>query len=659
MENLDLVVEGDHLERVAKATALAAVSELIWNALDAEADEVDVVIHPSTLAGELGVGKIEVIDNGHGMAPEEVPDAFGHLGGSWKATSERSRNRKVLLHGHAGQGRFKALALGGVAEWDSVAAVGEERIRTHLSIHRASLKRCAVQDPEEVGDDVGTTVSLSDPTPLAQWLVDEDRTRARLTGIFALRIREQRGLEIRLNGAKLDPESLQANVAEYEMELENEEYGRASLTIVEWNQEVDRALHLCDLAGFSLHSIPPGIQAPTFNFTAYAHWNGFREHEQVLGLGEMSHDIAPVIVVAQDQLREHFRRRADERDSEVIKQWKDEGAYPYEDQESSSLTSAEQAERQVFDLVALTMNAASSAFAKSESSSKKVTLRLLQEAVELSPESIHRILGEVARLDTQRLNELAELLEHTELSKIITATRQVTDRLNFIDALDILLFDLSSEVGERDRLHPILEGELWIFGDHFDSAISEKGLTNVLREHIAILGRDELIQEPVRREDGTTARLDLMLSARVAGRGSRKAEHLVVELKSPSVILGMKEYGQIHEYATAVLGNPRFYNSETYWEFWLLGNEFDSSLTRLVEEQTDRQPGLAASGDNYSVWVLPWSRLIEDHRRRLLFMKEALEHHADEGAAIEYLRRTHARYLPASLAGEDATNTDT
>lgn len=649
MENIDLVVEGDHLERVAKATALLAVSELVWNALDAEADIVDVVIHPSALAGDEGVGGIQVIDNGHGITPDEVSDAFGHLGGSWKATSERSRNRKVYLHGHAGQGRFKALALGGVAEWDSVAAVGEDRIRTRLSIHKASLKRCVVQDPEEAGEDVGTTVSISDPTPLAQWLVDEDRTRAKLTGIFALRIREQRGLEIRLNGVKLDPESIRANVAEYEMELENEELGRASLTIVEWNQEVDRALHLCDSAGFSLHSIPPGIQAPTFNFTAYAHWAGFREYEQVLGLGEMSQDIAPIIRTAQDQLREHFRRRADERDSEVIKEWKQEGAYPYEDQEAVTLTSTEQAERQVFDLVALTMNAASPAFAKSESANKKVTLRLLQEAVELSPDSIHRILGEVARLDVQRLNELAELLEHTELSKVITATRQVTDRLNFIQALDLLLFDLSSEVGERERLHPILERELWVFGDHFDSAISERGLTNVLREHISILGRDELIQEPVLREDGTTARVELMLSARVAGRGSRRAEHLVVELKAPSVTLGMNEYGQIQDYATAVLENPRFHNSETYWEFWLLGNELDGSLTRLVENQKDRQPGLADFGDNYAIWILPWSRLIEDHRRRLLFMKEALEHHADEGSAIDYLRRTHARYLPDSL----------
>ena len=140
-----------------------------------------------------------------------------------------------------------------------------------------------------------------------------------------------------------------------------------------------------------------------------------------------------------------------------------------------------------------------------------------------------------------------------------------------------------------------------------------------------------------------------MLSARVAGRGTRKAEHLIVELKGPKTVLGMSEFSQIQEYITAVLEDPRFYNDDVRWEFWLLGNSLDASLARLVRNTHGRDPGVVDSGDNYTVWIMPWARLIDEHQRRLLFMKEALEHNATEASSIEYLQKTHAKYLPESL----------
>jgi hypothetical protein len=73
------------------------------------------------------------------------------------------------------------------------------------------------------------------------------------------------------------------------------------------------------------------------------------------------------------------------------------------------------------------------------------------------------------------------------------------------------------------------------------------------------------------------------------------------------------------------------------------------SLKRFVEGQRDRAAGLADHGDNYKIWVLRWNRVLEDHRRRLLFMREALEHRADDDASMAYLHRTHNQYLPTSL----------
>jgi hypothetical protein len=106
----------------------------------------------------------------------------------------------------------------------------------------------------------------------------------------------------------------------------------------------------------------------------------------------------------------------------------------------------------------------------------------------------------------------------------------------------------------------------------------------------------------------------------------------------------------LEEYATALLGDNRFHNDQTYWEFWLLGNDVDPTVKRR-QTQPDRQPGLIDFGDNYRIWVFEWSQILEEHRRRLLFMREALEHEASDEAAIAYLRRTHEMYLPITLNG--------
>ncbi|MGH3289924.1 MAG: ATP-binding protein, partial [Streptosporangiaceae bacterium] len=87
----DLVLRLAHRDRPVEA-----VIELIWNALDAEANNVAVVIERNALDG---VERVRVEDDGHGMAPEAIPSAFQNLGGSWKATAKLSPNIKRPMTG--------------------------------------------------------------------------------------------------------------------------------------------------------------------------------------------------------------------------------------------------------------------------------------------------------------------------------------------------------------------------------------------------------------------------------------------------------------------------------------------------------------------------------------------------------------------------------
>ena len=69
---------------------LRAVLELIWNSLDADANQVAVTLHRNYFDGVDGV---TVTDDGHGMSPEAARAAFRWIGGSWKKTALRSQGR--------------------------------------------------------------------------------------------------------------------------------------------------------------------------------------------------------------------------------------------------------------------------------------------------------------------------------------------------------------------------------------------------------------------------------------------------------------------------------------------------------------------------------------------------------------------------------------
>jgi Histidine kinase-, DNA gyrase B-, and HSP90-like ATPase len=107
----------DHLAMYARQGAVDALVELIWNGLDAEADEVAVDIESSSIgSGDRAmyfVTRIKVSDNGHGITPEIAKSAFPSLGDSWKRKlNGRTLNGKRAMHGRLGRGRFYAYALG-------------------------------------------------------------------------------------------------------------------------------------------------------------------------------------------------------------------------------------------------------------------------------------------------------------------------------------------------------------------------------------------------------------------------------------------------------------------------------------------------------------------------------------------------------------------
>lgn len=155
---IEVTVKGDHLEGLARpARSLGGIVEMIWNAVDAEASQVRVSLTQNELEG---VASVEVADNGHGMTPTDAERDFETLGGSWKLHAERSKNGERLLHGRRGQGRWRALSVGSLVRWITVAEVDDARVKTTITAQRAALTQFNIEDPEATDEPVGTRVVI-------------------------------------------------------------------------------------------------------------------------------------------------------------------------------------------------------------------------------------------------------------------------------------------------------------------------------------------------------------------------------------------------------------------------------------------------------------------------------------------------------------------
>ena len=157
----------------------------------------------------------------------------------------------------------------------------------------------------------------------------------------------------------------------------------------------------------------------------------------------------------------------------------------------------------------------------------------------------------------------------------------------------------------------------------FNLSVDDESLTAVLKKHIALLGRDELAQsvdQEVLRSDGTRGIVDLMFSRAIALPIKRR-EHLVVELKRPSVKIGRAEVTQIEEYAFAVQSDERFSKTDTKWAFWILSNELDGYATQRAQQQ-HLPPGVLHDGDGIRIWAKTWGEIVEECDQRLKFVRE-------------------------------------
>lgn len=170
----------------------------------------------------------------------------------------------------------------------------------------------------------------------------------------------------------------------------------------------------------------------------------------------------------------------------------------------------------------------------------------------------------------------------------------------------------------------LIRDNTWIFGENFHFTLAEAGLTRVMErvaEELSIKSRGK---KKVRKLDGKTGRVDSFLGRVVPHPDGEHREFLLVELKKPSIKITRKELDQIEDYANAIVSQPDYIQTSTFWNFYLVTGEYDAAVSGRIT-QTGRAVGLCIEKDNYKVWVKTWAEIIRECEGRLKFIQDRLQ----------------------------------
>jgi hypothetical protein len=645
-----LEVQPDFLEKITRAKPVQALAELIWNALDADASRVSVSLEYNELNT---LSAIIVTDDGYGIPRADAPEFFRRLGGSWKKPGATTTGGR-FLHGQEGRGRFKAFALGRVAEW---AVVYERDLKLwSYTITMASndMRHVMISDEKIAPPNARSRVILTIAEPMKDYrALTSDPGFQELTEIFALYLVDYPDVLLSVDGRKIDPSAAIVSrkaVNLSDIEVEGKGYW-TRLDIVEWGTAANRALYLCNEKRFPIVQVDRRFHVGTFHFSAYLQspYIAATQREGTVELAEMQVPVVAVIDEAQRAIKDYFRSRAAEEARTVVEEWKEEQVYPFS---ADPITQVEQVERQVFDIVAVNVARHLPGFGNTQAKSKAFHLRMLRQAIEKSPDELQTILGEVLKLPKRQQEELAQLLRDVSLSSIIGAARVVADRLKFLTGLEAVLFDPEPKkrLKERSQLHRIVAQNCWLFGEEFNLSVDDQSLTEALRAHKKLLGEDVVIDAPVRHISQTRGIIDLMLSKATKQHKANELTHLVVELKAPKVKLDGPEVLQIENYAFSVIEDPRFRNVGTKWVFWVISDELADYAANRIRDSS----GIIHTKGNVSIYAKTWAQVLDENRARLKFFQDKLEVQVDKASSLKHLQEHYAKYLEGVFEEDDS-----
>lgn len=615
-----------------KYTPERAIAEYIWNGFDAKATviNVDFEINSSELDTYK---KISIIDNGEGIAYEDLTEKFRKFHESNKTSI--STNSNDLTRGKNGYGRFTFHKFARFAKWHTIYLKNDAKLYSYdITINSDNLKEYEPSTPKIDTKQKGTVVEFTEINSDISSAFISDVLKPYLRAEFAwyLELREEH--KIIINGVELDYSSIIAESESFPIELQfKTDIIKFNCKYIRWTNKlndeysrfyfVNENLELKKTETTSLNKKGDGFWHSLIIISDFFNQPniGVDEEENTSKLfdtGEEKKIYKELIAKLDEYLKTKRRPFLKIQAVKLIEKYEKEEVFPV----FSNNKWDEVRKQGLENLVKEIYEVEPAVFMKLNKEQKRIFLELLNLVMDSSEsESLFKIINAVIELDSADRKEFAKVLESTRLKQVIATINVIKDRLLILENLKQLVFNEELKANERDHLQKFIEKHYWIFGEEYRMVCAEEvKFEGALKKYIYLLrGVTEkvYIKHPHKYKE-----MDLFLAGTDFRDG--KPHNLIVEIKNPTTIkkLGDKEVGQIKKYIDVILKQDEFNDHNEFWSFYLIGQDYDDIVKddiKLIET------GLLREKDNHCLYVKKWSEITNEVERRLKYLLDKLK----------------------------------
>ncbi|WP_444984078.1 ATP-binding protein [Halomonas mongoliensis] len=611
------------------------VSEYIWNAFDANANEV----HLRYTTDDLDtVQSITIIDDGDGIDLNSHELTFGKF-----KDSPKRAFLSPTIKGHKGLGRFSFHKLARAVIWDSVTSSNSCSIK----IESDSLNNYYVDHKREIFSPsrTGTRVEFLD--------VSDNNISGRFlkSQVFPILMQEFSWLlasssrkKIFINGEPLNLLSHEKKLANFSL---SGEY--FDVVLVNWSEKPRESsyVYFVDSGDKIAHKIHSGLNKKNgFYSSAYiqsAFFDNFdfSETDLVNDKSEEQNGICEevkhkVLCLLKD-LHDEFREKAADK---LIDLYEKEGVFP--DHSKDSIPMQKWKYESLKNTIRVLYSAEPSIFSSHlNKTQKKIIVKLLDKVTVSPSDDLFDVLNGVVSLSGEEQSKLANILKDTSLGNIANAISEVRARQEVIDIVHDLNEQHTKSTKEVGEVQSVVENNLWLFGEQYHLLTAEEpDFEQALRELLSIHGNEEYYQKGSVKHPDKNKEMDIFAIRRnfdVDEKGNEFYRCLVVELKRPSDTLKDKHLDQVQRYFKVISSNHIFNDGLHKWDFVLAGRKItkDPLARTMIDAQLESskshgEPGLIMKTDRFKISIKPWGQIFSEHSIRHKHLLKHLESNRDK-----------------------------
>lgn len=631
MQEVSITTEGIQ-KNLKNFKPLDALCEYIWNGFDAQADTVWVNLHKN----ELGlINMLSVIDNGTGIAYEELGIKFKPFNDSKKADNSKKSNHSIP-HGRQGIGRLTFFSFAQCARWNTVYSKKQERYEYYISMDKDSLNQYddnGGKKPIITEERTGTEVVF---TQLQEFSKEEIIQRIKEEFFWFLELNRNKSYKIIVDGELITYEEFVVKRIKFKPEVElTHNY---EIYIVQWNQSLGKEFskfYFINSQNEEQYKEATRLnkKSDEFYHSIYVKSDYFdnfyfeKEDEGQINLlpNRNEAEFKSLLECIYEFLYKFRKQYLKESSDKFISKLVDSHIYP-EFNENNFIDTYRK--KELDGLVGTLFSVKPKIFTNLSDDNKKITIGLLKLIMDSEDkDNLFVVLKQVIDLDEDELKELAGVLKYTSLSNVAKVVKLIEDRQKVIQGLKELVFNKEMYAKEVPHIQSLVENHYWLFGEQYNLiTAAEPDFTLALRGLIlATTGKDEDVD--IDHED-KNKEMDIFMIRQ--DRKGNVTENVVVELKRPMVPLGEMQLSQVKKYLQVIRKDDRFNMGNVKWTFYLVGNKFNSSGFLEGELENNRNHGeqhLVYWVDNgmTKIYVLKWSEIFDEFSKRHEYLLEKLK----------------------------------